>query len=281
MGTSQASSAGGSPAPQLELHPQGLCWWCGNPADSREHRYKKTDVVRSFGAGPWSDPVVRVRSGSGYEDRIQGPDSNKLKFNKVLCASCNNTKSQPFDRAYETFAHYLHENEDTIIQTGKVRLSDIYGRYWRERRGELAKYLVKNICCRLAKDGIRTPTTVIDYMNGASHKVAHIRLVMNINMAKYELHQHMESAHGSDDGSLWLGDHATIFNADGSAIGTYSHFGFDWFNVDYEFNLHIRQGTANFLAGNAVRLERFWPAGFKAGDVAKACQDCNPSALFS
>jgi hypothetical protein len=31
----------------------GTCWWCGNTADSREHRFKRTDIEREFGRGPY------------------------------------------------------------------------------------------------------------------------------------------------------------------------------------------------------------------------------------
>jgi hypothetical protein len=32
----------------------GRCWWCGVPADSREHKYKKSDLIRQYGSGPWT-----------------------------------------------------------------------------------------------------------------------------------------------------------------------------------------------------------------------------------
>src|SRR2546423_12673051 len=50
-------AAGGvrpGPLPPDLLHDYaGTCWWRVGIADSREHKYKKSDLVREFGAGPW------------------------------------------------------------------------------------------------------------------------------------------------------------------------------------------------------------------------------------
>jgi len=29
------------------------CWWCGAPADSREHKFKKSELRLNNGPGPW------------------------------------------------------------------------------------------------------------------------------------------------------------------------------------------------------------------------------------
>jgi hypothetical protein len=247
-------------------------------ADSREHRHKKADVVRSFGPGPWPAPVVRVRGGSSYEERIQGPNSDKLKFAKVLCANCNNARSQPFDIAYDAFASFLHQNAESVVKAGSFQFSRIYGKNWRDERRALAKYFVKHICCRLAEDGVCVPQAVIRYMDGSLRDLPNLTLEMNVNMAKYELGIHMRDVHGDGDGGLWLGDHQIMYDQNNDPVGTFSHLGFEWFNLDYQFMFTRKKGRANFFVGDSVRLERFWPDGFSTGDVARACQDCNPTS---
>ncbi|MGW6012712.1 hypothetical protein [Streptomyces sp. NPDC055210] len=275
MSTSQGDRGRGLQAVLLNHDYKGLCWWCDSTADSREHRYKKTDVVRSFGTGPWVDGVVRVRSGKEFEERIQGPNSNKLKFEKVLCAKCNNARSQSFDRAYEVFSEFLRVNANSIVRSERFRFSAIYGKDWRDQRRQLGKYFIKNICCRLAEDKVKIPQGVISYMDGSAKELPNFILEMNVNMAKYELGIHMGDVHGMHDGSLWLGDHGIIYDG-GAPSGTYSHLGFDWFNLDYQFLFDLKKGKANFFSGDLVRTPHFWPEGFGSGDVAKACRDCNP-----
>lgn len=278
MSTVQPAGVGHSRHPLLQHDYQGLCWWCGSVADSREHRHKKADVVRSFGSGPWSAPVVRVRGGSSYEERIQGPNSDKLKFAKVLCANCNNARSQPFDLAYDALASFLHQNAESVVEAGSFQFSRMYGKNWRDERRALAKYFVKSICCRLAEDGVCVPQAIIRYMDGSLRDLPNLTLEMNVNMAKYELGVHMRDVHGDGDGSLWLGDHQIIYDQNNDPVGTFSHLGFDWFNLDYQFMFTRKRGRANFFVGDSVRLERFWPDGFSAGDVARACQDCNSTS---
>jgi hypothetical protein len=29
------------------------CWWCGVPADSREHKFKRRDLIREHGQAPY------------------------------------------------------------------------------------------------------------------------------------------------------------------------------------------------------------------------------------
>ncbi len=45
-----------SPSDCVEVVP-GRGWWCGAPADSREHRLKKSGLVREFGKPPLSVSV--------------------------------------------------------------------------------------------------------------------------------------------------------------------------------------------------------------------------------
>lgn len=81
-----------------------LCWWCGKPADSREHRHKKSDVKFIFGDKFEGEPVI-IKDKS--PTTVQGPNSSLLKFDTVLCQVCNNSRSQPFDRAYSRFVDYV------------------------------------------------------------------------------------------------------------------------------------------------------------------------------
>jgi hypothetical protein len=43
-------------------YSQGICWWCGAPASSSEHTYKKTDLVREFGPGPYKGRNALIRN---------------------------------------------------------------------------------------------------------------------------------------------------------------------------------------------------------------------------
>ena len=91
-----------------------LCRWCSNPADSAEHKYKRSDVVSEFGRPPYHDDssLVRFVEGRVVADNLRGPASGHFKFRVGLCRQCNSTRSQPFDRGYESLTTFIRLNED-------------------------------------------------------------------------------------------------------------------------------------------------------------------------
>jgi hypothetical protein len=266
------------PVPEDVLHDYGgMCWWCGGAADSREHRYKRTDVVQSFGKGPWRGSVVRVRSDSAFMDHIQGPGSDKLKFSKVLCARCNDTRSQPFDRAYDGFAEYLRSHETAIVESASLRLSDVYGSFWEQRAKEVTKFFLKNICCRLAEAMAPIPRRIIQYLDDDHQSLSDIQLEMTINLAAYEFHKHERECHGRDDGSLWSGPQLCEFSASRRVFERISgHLGFRCFFLGYECTFDQRSGYSNFLSRDLINLPQYWPNGLAPGDIARKCDECHP-----
>jgi hypothetical protein len=65
----------------------GTCWWCGHPADSREHRFKRTDIERIFGRGPYRDGRTLVKHGEdGRQSDVTGAKSKVFKFEPTMCA---------------------------------------------------------------------------------------------------------------------------------------------------------------------------------------------------
>lgn len=129
----------------------GVCWWCGDKATSREHRYKKSDLVRQFGRGTYWGTQALVRGVEGRTFDIQGPNSKEVKFGALMCATCNNARSQPFDRSYDEFTKYIAEHDDRVLAANAIDVGLIYGRRWREGHANLMRYVVKHAACRLAE----------------------------------------------------------------------------------------------------------------------------------
>ena len=68
---------------------RGQCWWCGNTADSREHKYKSSDIKREFGKHSYkgNKAVKRIFDELDRGDNVQGANSNFLKFGFTICKS--------------------------------------------------------------------------------------------------------------------------------------------------------------------------------------------------
>jgi hypothetical protein len=131
------------------VHPKkGTCWWCGAAADSREHRYKRSDLVREFGKPPYRGGQALVLSGTPRRG-ISGPNSDAFKFAANLCRRCNNERSQPFDEAYDRFMAYLASHRRVIARAREIDLREIFGPAWKAEAVQLIRYYGKHIGCRI------------------------------------------------------------------------------------------------------------------------------------
>jgi hypothetical protein len=152
----------------------GTCWWCGSPADSREHKFKRTDIERGFGRGPYRDDRTLVRHGHHQRPTdVTGSKSKAFKFEPMICARCNGERSQPFDTAYDQLMDHLFANEAAILESGEVDLRGLYGAEWESKGLDLARYFVKHICCRLANVAghreVSLDVRLIKFLNGGTY----------------------------------------------------------------------------------------------------------------
>lgn len=177
------------PVPEEYLYDYaGVCWWCGDAANSREHKWKKSEIKAMYGlASSESYPLLWIddRGNSKY---IQGPDSDALKFEKSLCQNCNNARSQTADRAYDRWIQYLGTNYDQIIESRAIDLRDAVGETGSESRLDLARYFAKHIGCRVAEKAGRVPASLIAFLNGDSESSAFAWSELCISRSALENH---------------------------------------------------------------------------------------------
>lgn len=150
------------------------CWICGADADSAEHRFKKSDLVRAHGKGPYIEASALSHFRDGKETKIQGPGSKHLKYFPSLCQYCNNTHTQPFDRAYQKFiARVLDHHENMFLGKRFIDLAEVYGSDWENQQRNLYKYFAKSFGCRLVNAGVTVPADVLDLID---QEIFHTRL---------------------------------------------------------------------------------------------------------
>ncbi len=164
------------------------CWWCSKIADSREHKYKKSDILREFGSCSFNNEVIRVKYSDTTEEakEVQGAQSNQLKYRKVLCSDCNNKKSQPFDHSYDKLIDFLKVNEDVIYRCQSFDLKEIFGRNWKLEVENVLKYLVKHIGCRLAENNFEINQDMIEFLDGGARpKCLNLNLIIRTDKADF------------------------------------------------------------------------------------------------
>lgn len=133
-----------------EPHAPGSCWVCGAPADSGEHRFKRTDLVLLFGPGPYPQGDLPVHVFGNHASRtLQSPDSKHIKYRHSLCRNCNNSRTQPADRAFDAFRLWTHRNAISMLATRSLDLDEVFQGKAAERVPELLRYYCKELGCRL------------------------------------------------------------------------------------------------------------------------------------
>lgn len=149
----------------------GTCWWCGAPADSREHKFKRSDLVREHGAAPHKGDAALSRVNGEGSLYMRSSKNDALKFEPNLCQRCNDTRSQPFDNAYDQFISWVLANEAIVLDARVVDLEAVFGSKWRAAGLNVLRYFVKHIACRLADLAthgtyIRIPGDLVAFLNG-------------------------------------------------------------------------------------------------------------------
>src|SRR5690349_15005842 len=93
-----------------------LCWICNaNPADSGEHKHKRSDLLAVFGKPSQTKPLY-------YHDLtrtnrlVGGLDAKILHAPLRICKECNNALTQAHDKAWERMSEALRSYDLKVGQ---------------------------------------------------------------------------------------------------------------------------------------------------------------------
>src|SRR5438094_7653973 len=103
------------------------CWICGAIADTGEHKVKRSLLVALHGSAPYRDDRQVSHARQGEVVPLRGPNAKQVKYRNVLCANCNNSRTQPFDVAFDTFAKHALAYEEHIVRSRMIDFADVYG----------------------------------------------------------------------------------------------------------------------------------------------------------
>ena len=97
------------------------CWICRDDANSGEHIIKTSDLKSLFGHVTQKSPLY-FHTDEKSNQPIAGIKSDKLKYSELICARCNNERTQPHDRAWEKLSYYLRMRQPPIRSGDLIRL---------------------------------------------------------------------------------------------------------------------------------------------------------------
>ncbi|MBT1065489.1 hypothetical protein KJY73_18020 [Bowmanella sp. Y26] len=156
------------------------CWMCGSPADSAEHKFKKADLVRAHGKGPYKGDRALALVVAGSQKLIRGSNSNALKYAKNLCSNCNNARSQPWDRAYDQLIDWVFGNEAEVLSKRFIDFSSVFGADFEDSQRNVYKYYAKSFGCRLVDAGHSVPVDVLQLFD-LEHFQTALRITFSVN----------------------------------------------------------------------------------------------------
>jgi hypothetical protein len=213
------------------------CWICGAPADSREHKFKKSDIVRRYGAQPFKNvggvfhctPLREIKN-------VPGPSAKTLTYEPVICSHCNNVVSQPWDKAYQQFESWLFNNSSVILQRRFILLEEVFGTDMFWEAPALYKYFVKAFGCRLANAGQQIPGDIVallplDYFETG------LRLAFAVNKSLFAMSINYREEY------LGLGDLVRIDSrVYGKMEGYVWHMQIGWLRIHFFYNEPVPPG---------------------------------------
>jgi hypothetical protein len=153
------------------------CWICGNNADSGEHMIKRSDLKMLFGSATQEEPLY-YNSTDKKNFRIGSLNNWRLKSQSKICSYCNNTRTQPFDRAWEKMSKALSARVSELEIGDRIRANQIFQYDTRQQMLNLHLFFVKLFGCYISSasipiDIIRFSESLIETKN---HKNVYLRI---------------------------------------------------------------------------------------------------------
>ncbi len=129
------------------------CWICGQPASTREHRAKSSDLLSLFGVPSQENPLY-FHTDKLRNRRLGSLKSNVLKFRNRICERCNSATTQPHDYAWEYFSKCVRKRVPAITPQIYLRPSRIFPYNSRAAMLNIHLYFLKLFGCQIVEGGI-------------------------------------------------------------------------------------------------------------------------------
>lgn len=218
-------------------HASLTCWWCGAPATTAEHKIKARSLRRAATNDDGNcDARNLYKKSPRYEGELRSLNKgSEVRWPRNLCAPCNNTRSQPFDRAHDRFEDFVVANVDVIGRWRHLDWSEVFGADWERDAGDLARYFGKQLGCMLESYRLPVPPDLIAFLDGAP-ECPSVQFGFVRNWRAVYAHKLMRKDRENDGLSTFLGLlDSTWYETDGRTTGLdYGyHFGYLWVLVSW------------------------------------------------
>lgn len=153
-----------------------VCWICGHSADSAEHMVKASDARQIFGDITQNSPIYR-HSSDQPNLLVRGLRSNNIKFSSSICRDCNNSRTQPHDKAWEKLSQGMRMLDPTLPPGAIIPLKSIFRENIGRQMRNVHLYFTKLLGCATVENN--APLPVHEFALSIKTEVPHpnIRLI--------------------------------------------------------------------------------------------------------
>lgn len=131
----------------------GLCWICGDPASTGEHKTKQSDLRAVLGT-PTQEKPFYYHDGIKKNRLVRSYRADFLKSPSRLCALCNNQRTQPYDRAWERLSDWLRNRQPPLKVGDFIRADRIWPQCATKQMCHVQLFFAKLTGCHLLEAGI-------------------------------------------------------------------------------------------------------------------------------
>lgn len=114
---------------------------------------KASDLRSYFGQVNQREPIY-FHSDKKRNVPVGSVKSSRFMSKAPMCAKCNNERTQPYDRAWETLSQYLRYNWASINKARRVDLSKVFPGAVARQSLNVHLYFVKLFGCRIVEANV-------------------------------------------------------------------------------------------------------------------------------
>lgn len=165
------------------------CWWCGSHNLTGEHKFKATDLTSIFGKWHETKGCSPILIKNEKALPLQSPKSDRLKFNRCICADCNGNKSSSFDSSYTLFISFILKNRYEIFKNGCISLDEVYSSDFKLHYLNLLRYFCKQLACQASTAFYEVSPDIINFINGETDYLNDVKFFFELRTQNYILEE--------------------------------------------------------------------------------------------
>lgn len=154
------------------------CWICGAVAKTGEHLIKASDLRAVFGPVSQKNPVY-FHTALRRNEPVGGIKSDRLKSNALICAPCNNERTQPYDLAWEKLSTVIQGRKPAIRGGDYISLQRVFPGAVQASMLQVHLFFVKLFGCAIREHNV--PVDVAPFAHAILSETAHPRVFLAIS----------------------------------------------------------------------------------------------------